>query len=187
MTDDFAGLEQEEGTSAPAPAAPAVDIEARLAAIEAATEERIKGFQRLLAGRDEELKAREAEIRELKTSGLSEDEREQLRYREIEEERDRLARELELIQLKEKYGDLLDPYQKLLNAQSAEEQLALLAALRAPAAPPAAPTPQAAPAPEPSDIDLNNPRIAEPEGITLPDGTTMTEDLADRILGIIKR
>lgn len=185
MTDDFAGQGQEEGTSVDTPANPAVDIEARLAALEAATEERVKGFQRLLAGRDQELEQLRRQNRELKTSGLSEDEREQLRYREIEEERDRLARELELIQLKDKYGDLLDPYQKLLAAESAEEQLALLASLRAPAAKPVAPTPQAQP--ESSDVDRNNPPYQMPEGVTLPDGTTMTDDLADRILGLIKR
>lgn len=175
--DELAGLPGESGASADAPAASGMDIEARLAALEAGYEERIKGFQRLLANRDQEKSALERELKELKTADLSEDERVQLTLAELQEEKDRLETELELVKLGSKYQDEMPLYQKLLGAQTAEEQLEFLRSLRSSGAAPAGKAPA-----ESSDLDLNNPRQSAPAGMILPDGTMMTDELAERIL-----
>jgi hypothetical protein len=60
--------------SASAPAAPSPEIEK----VREEFESRFKGLQRVIAEKDEVLSKAQAELKELKTAGLSEDERAQL-------------------------------------------------------------------------------------------------------------
>jgi hypothetical protein len=148
--------------------------------------ERVGGLQRVIAGKDETIKALGKELEEFKTAGLSEDEREQLQSRQLREENERLQSQLELERLGKDYGAELPIFQELLAASSAKDQLEMLRKLRTPAAPveqaPAAPAAPAVP-----DVDPNNPMRSAPTGVVLPDGRLMTDELADQILRSVDR
>lgn len=172
MNDDLAGLSDVSSDE------PADDIESRLAALEAKYEDRIKGFQRLLAGRDAEKDALQAKLEEIQSAGMPDDERLALREKKLLEENERLKTQLEFKDLASEYGEEFPIFEKLLNAPSAKDQLEALRELRAAAK--AAETPK----PSSSGVDMNNPRRSAPLPSTA-DG--MTDDLADRILGSVRR
>lgn len=175
MADDPAGSVSPEGTP---------DIEALMSQV-AEREARIKGFQTALNRKDEERKKLEREIEELKTAGLSDDERAQLRDEKLKAENERLRQENELLKLSSDYGDEMPYFQKLLSASSAQEQLEVMRELRAgiknaQASAPAAPAGNEGNVP---DVLPNNPPRASDQGyIALPDGTPMSEQMADAIL-----
>lgn len=189
MPEDAAGQAYDELESpalgtAPAPAQPATpDIEsirADIAAsikqeLEASFNERVAGFQRLIAERD-------AELRELKTAGLSEEEREQLARRESEEELEALRRENELLRLSSEFPDEMPIFRQILNAPTAKDQLALLKQIRAAQAASQAPAPPPPADPDIPDVLPTNPMRPFEEGVILPDGTVMTDALADSLL-----
>ena len=68
-------------------------------------EARFKGLQRVIAEKDEALQRYTTELSELKTAGLSEEEREQLKQTELKQRLDQLARENELLKLSKDYPD----------------------------------------------------------------------------------
>ena len=147
--------------------------------------ERVGGLQRVIAGKDETIKALGKELDEFKTAGLSEDERGQLRERQLRTENERLQQQLELERLGKDYGTELPIFQELLGATSAKDQLDMIRKLRTPAVP-ATPQAPAAPAASP-EVDPNNPMRTAPSGIVLPDGRVMTDELADQILRSVDR
>lgn len=181
------------------PADPSVDIERlvgqavakAMTAAQAQFDERAKGFQRIVAGRDLELKALRQENEELKTAGLSDDERAQFYASKYEQENAELRKQLELTRLASEFGDELPLYEQLLSAQSARDQMEILRQIRAgsqapaqaPAAASAAPSTPAVP-----EVDLNNPpRVTPTDAFLLPDGTPLTEQMADQILRSVSR
>lgn len=144
-------------------------------------EERFKGLQRVIAEKDQALEARNAELFQLKTASLSEDERAQLEVARIKEENDRLAREVELMKLAQTYGEELPIFQQLLSAESAEDQLKVLRAIRSAQAANSQPT-GAAPDVDVPDINQTNPMRSDVGG----SASGMTGDIAERILGSFK-
>lgn len=183
---DLAGRNQEDGASFE-PATPAFDIESVKAEIAAEFEERAKGFQRLLAGRDQSLEALREELEQFKTAGLSEDEREQLALRKKDSRIQELEAKLELNALAGQYGTEMPYFERLLAGESAEEQLKVMrefAQTLAPQPPPAAP---AEPEYDPSGVDMNRPGRSFEAGTLLPDGSRMTDEIADRLLSSISR
>lgn len=180
MTDQLA--DPTSGTAAP-------DIEtikAQLSAeLKAEYDERIKGFQRLLAGRDETQRVLEAQLEEFKTAGLSEEERQNLQEQRLAKENQELRAQLELAQLASEYTDEMPVFQELLSAKTAKEQLELMRRIRtaqAKAPAPATPAQSQEPELEIPDIDRNNPMRSFGDTIVLPDGRAMNEQLADQIL-----
>lgn len=171
MADDPAGSVSPDGTP---------DIEELMSEL-TAREERIKGFQTALNRKDEERRRLEREVEELKTAGLSDDERAQLRDEKLKAENERLRQENELLKLSSDYGDEMPYFQKLLAASSAQEQLEVMRALRA-GVKPQAPEAQGDRATVPDVIKNNPPRLDDERFTTLPDGTPMSEQLADAIL-----
>lgn len=184
MTDPLAGQSSASAT-APAEATDIEKIKAEIsAAMRAELDTRVAGFQRLLAGRDETIGALSQELDELKTAGLSEEEREQLRDDRLATENQELRDQLALAKLAPEYADEMPLFQELLEATDPKAQLEVLRKIRKPgvaAAPAAADAEPATP-----EIDHNNPPRQTPEGVTLPDGTLMTDDLADRVLGSVR-
>lgn len=162
------------------PVETAVDIEKIKADIAAEFDERFKGMQRLIAERETALKARDEELEELKIAGLTEEEREQFTESKKDRELKDLRMQLDLRDLEKVYGAEMPAYQKLLKAQSAEEQLETIREY----AKSLAPTAPASTAGDPDipEVDLNRPARQPLEGLTLPDGTVMTDALADQIL-----
>lgn len=149
------------------------------AAAQAAFDERAKGFQRLLAERDNALAEARRLLDDAKLASLSEDERDAEVQRRSESELERLRAENELLKLMPEYPDELPVFQRLLAAQDAKTQLDLIRELRKPAAP-ANPAP-AAPAADPAPVDPNNP--ANPQSAVISsDGVVMTDELAERLL-----
>jgi len=158
----------EASASAPAPQSPDFEkIKAEiLAAATAEMDARVGGFQTVINRLTEE-------NRQLKTAGLSEDEREQLAQDEKDQRIVELERQVALNEVVQKYPDVAEVYQKLLNAKSEEEQAKILLEMVKPAAPA---EPDAEP---PSDVDKNNPAQTTGEIIgRLPDGTPLTGDTA---------
>src|SRR3972149_6864848 len=143
MTDDLAGLAPEHpAPAAPPPAAPADDIEARLTA---KVEERIKGFQRLLAEKDQALATAQQEALDLRMSGMSEDEQAEMQWQQLQDQVTRLQQENELLALQNEYPVELPVFKGLLNADSAKAQLEAIRVLLASAKAAGAPSPQPAP------------------------------------------
>lgn len=188
MTDPLAGLNPDGSASEP-PAAPAFDIEKVKAEIAAENEERIKGFQRLLAGRDEVLEALRGELDQFKTAGLSEEEREQLEISKKDSRIQELEAQLELNALAGQYGTEMPYFQRLLASESAEDQLKVMREYAQTLVVKAEP-PEADPAKEefdPSGVDMNRPPRKFESGTLLDDGTRMTDALADRLLASVSR
>ena len=148
--------------------------------------ERVGGLQRVIAGKDETIKALGKELDEFKTAGLSDDERVQLRERQLRTENERLQQQLELERLGKDYGTELPIFQELLGAASAKDQLEMIRKLRSvvPTTPQAPTAPAVLGVPE---VDPNNPMRTAPSGIVLPDGRVMTDELADQILRSVDR
>ena len=169
--------------SASAPGIGTAEIERLKADLMATMDERVKGFQRLVAGRDETIKALSSELEEFKTAGLSEDERFQLQLERRDKEIKDLQAKLELRELSTKYGDEMPYFERLLAAENAEEQLQVMRDLRAKAS---GQLPAQAPADKPvvpDNVDLNNPpRSFDRSSVVLDDGTVMSDALADQIL-----
>jgi hypothetical protein len=146
-------------------------------------EARFKGLQRVIAEKDEALQRYTTELSELKTAGLSEEEREQLKQTELKQRLDQLARENELLKLSKDYPEELPLFQKLVGAQDVKSQLDVIRELKAAIAqvqaPAAAPKEQDL---EVSDVNPINPARREAPGVRLSDGRLMSDDIADRIL-----
>jgi len=185
MSDLLAGQAGVGGASDTSPAATIADIEKVKAEIASAFDERAKGFQRLLAGRDETIKALSEQLDELKTAGLSEDERVQLREQRLAEENEKLRTELELLELSREYGDEYPIFRELIDAPTAKDQLEAIRKMRKASVP--APSPAPAEEPETSLPDMNNPMRGTDGWGFLPDGTPMSDDLADRLLKSVSR
>jgi hypothetical protein len=184
VSDLDAGLFGEDPASAEAPGPTQADIDKVKAELSAEFEKRLTGFQRLVSKKDEALEAAMREIEELKTAGLSEDEREQLQVTKMREENQRLQAQNELLRLGGEYGDVMPYFERLLAGSSAKEQLEVMrefASLKAQAQGEPDPDPD----PEIPDIDLNRPMRQPVQGVVLPDGTVMNDELADRILGSV--
>lgn len=180
---DFATQGTDEAASAQAPGVGAAEIERLKAEMTAAMDERVKGLQRLVSGRDETIKALSSELEEFKTAGLSEDERYQLQLERRDKEIQALQAKLEMRDLAGKYGDEMPYFERLLAAGNAEEQLQVMRELRAKASGPA-PTEQAPAEPVVPDVDPNNPaRSFDSRSTVLPDGTVLNDALVDQILG----
>lgn len=156
-----------------------VDIEKVKAEFSAMMEERVKGLQRLVSGRDETIKALSTELEEFKTAGLSEDERYQLQLERKQKEIEELQSKLELRDLSSRYGDEMPYFERLLSAQNAEEQLEVMRELRAKAS--GATSTQAPAEPVVPGVDPNNP--ARTLDSSMVDGVAMNDALAEQILG----
>lgn len=182
MTDPLAGQTAEE--QAPAATPPAVsesDIEARLTA---QFEERMKGFQRMVAEKDSKLQAAERRARDLEMSGMTQDERDAAEWETMQTEVERLRQENLLLSKQNEFPSEVAVLRRLHSAANYDEQLLVLRELAKAAA---AVTPQA-PAAEPElevpNVDPNNPASPLAPGTRI-DGMEMNESLADRILGSI--
>jgi len=156
-------------------------------------DERIKGFQRLVAERDRklaDLEARfaqqEAALEDQRLAGMTDEERGTVTEQKRQTELQRLRAENELLKLGIDYATEMPLYRKLLNAPTAKDQLDIIRELSAAtSANPALPVPKKT-ADVPA-VDRTNPMRQPSEGIVLSDGTQMTDDIADRILKSIRR
>jgi len=156
-------------------------------------DERIKGFQRLVAERDRKLAdlearfaQREAALEDQRLAGMTDEERGTVTEQKRQTELQRLRAENELLKLGIDYATEMPLYRKLLNAPTAKDQLDIIRELSAAtSANPALPVPKKA-ADVPA-VDRTNPMRQPSEGIVLSDGTQMTDDIADRILKSIRR
>lgn len=166
-----------------APATPAFDPEAFKASLfsewEAKTNERISGvqssFQKLL-------NEKEAELRELKTAAMSEEEREQFAEQEAQKYIEDLEFKVWLAsEANNKYSKAAPHIQKLVEMEGDVAAYAeYLESVLNPA--PAAAEPE--PAETVPDVDPNSPApaMADPRAVVLPDGRVLTKELADQIL-----
>jgi hypothetical protein len=152
-------------------------------------DDRVKGFQRIVAEKDTAITDLLTEVRGLKTASMSEDELEQFTASEKDAEIERLRFQLQLNELSGTYGAEMPYFKRLLDADDAAGQLGIMrefaTALIQASAPEKPAAPEAtdeAPVPE---VDLNRPRVpAEAPLVTLADGSVagMTDSLADRLL-----
>lgn len=194
MEDQLAG-QPEGGASASAPAAPGIDIEAIKAQMRAEMDERVRGLQRVVGSKDDLISALRSENSQLKTAGLSEEEREQLEIEQVREENRQLQSRLALEELAAEYGTEVPFFRRLLASDNAEDQLKVMreyAQSRQPKAPDPKGSDPAADDLDVPDVDLNKGprRTSSAQGTAaqyLPDGTLMTEELADRLLSSVSR
>lgn len=178
MSENLAGLVN-GSASAPAPA----EVDNSIESVRREFEERFKGLQRVIAEKDQALEATNKELYQLKTAGLSDDERAQLETTRLREQLDQLAKENELMKLAQSYGEEIPLFQKLLGAETAEEQLRLIREIRAGQA-----ASQDRPSGNTPDVEVPgsspiNPMRPDALGAT-KDG--MSGDIADRILESFK-
>ncbi len=153
------------------------ELEARFTAL---IEDRVKGFQRVIGEKDQTIASLQ---RELKTTSMSEEEREQLAAKERDEEREQLALENQLLKLGQQYPNEVAIVQKMLAGESVTDYVAALHEALKPATP-ATPEPEQ----EVSDVDRNNPAAtptSAPAGadmIRLRDGNMITREAGIEIL-----
>jgi len=186
----------DSGTS-DTPAAPVVgqaDLDAWRTSIVAdltrVTDDRFSGFQKLLAKRDQKLGSLEQTLEELKSRTLSEDEREQLTDKALQERLRAAEAENEILKLSREYpAEVVSDFESLLGAESAKDQLEILKRLRTPAEQPAivtAPSPEGigAPSVQPasSEVDPNNPPTEFQDGLDWEQAFTQDPSLLDKIL-----
>ena len=172
-----------EGQASPVPETPVTpafdpkELETRFASL---IEDRVKGFQRIVQERDDRLAELE---RQLKTTSMSEEEREQLAAKEESERMEQLALENSLLKLGQQYPNEVAIVQKMLAGSSVEEYVAALHEAMKPATP-ATPEPEQ----EVSDVDRNNPPAtptSAPAGadmIRLSDGQLITREAGVEML-----
>jgi len=177
VEDALASQANETSASAEAPATLAPEIEK----VREEFESRFKGLQRVIAETDEVLSKAQSELKELKTAGLAEDERAQLQQDELKETLDKLARENELLKLSRDYPDEMPMFEKLLSADSTKTQLETIRELRLALSKAQAPVEKQEETEVP-DVNPTNPQRRDFGGVVMPDGTTLTEDIADKIL-----
>ena len=162
---------QADASAAPQPpaASPGDPLAAQIAEMQAEFEKRIAGFQTVINKQSEE-------IRELKTASMSEEEREQLTESESKRYIEELERKAALAEFRASHPDIYPVYDRLLKAETPEEQAIILKELVQPKAP-------EVPTPQPADIDLNNPAASsEPVAGRMPDGTPISGETAWDIL-----
>ena len=180
---NLAGQDDLDLAPAEAPATEALDIEKikqeAIAAASAAFEDRIKGFQRLMAERDNAITNLSRQLEEARLSTLGEEEREAELARREQAEVERLRAENELLKLMPDFPDELPLFQRLLAAPDAKTQLELIRELRKAAAP-ANPAP-VDPGLNPAPVDPNNPASDTLAG-GVYQGVAMDDDLAERLL-----
>lgn len=180
MTEDLAGLQTDPTSPAGTPDAGAADIEKirqeAIAKANADAEERIKGFQRLIAERDTRERELTRQLEEQRIAALPDSDREMELARRRDQEVDRLRAENELLKLMPEFPDVFPDFQRLLAASDSKAQLEFLRKLKQPQA--STPPTQA---PAPASVDPNNPAGIE-SGLILSDGTPMSADLAERVL-----
>lgn len=177
MEEKLAVQDGSTSASASAPAVAAPEIEK----IREEFESRFKGLQRVIAEKDDLLSKTQTELKELKTAGLSEDERAQLHQKETAAQLEKLARENELLKLSRDYPDEMPVFEKLLQADSTKTQLETIREIRAAIAKAQAPD-EKKESTEVPDVNPTNPPRRDFGGVVMPDGTTLTDDIADRIL-----
>lgn len=171
MDDPVAGQPAPEASaSAPAPAAIDIDkIKAEI--LEAArkeTDSRVGGFQTVI-------NRLQQENEQLRRAQLPEEERMELDSQDNDDRVAELERQLALMKLAQEFPDVAPVYQSLLDAETPEEQVAILVAgLRSSTA-------QATPEAETqvAEIDKNNPAQTVGQIVgRMPDGTPLTGDAA---------
>lgn len=176
MTDQLAARGEGTDASASAPVAPTAEIEK----VTAQYEDRLKGFQRMVAEKEKQASDLAARLEELESADLPADERFARRESKLASENAALKAQLEMAELRKEYGKEYDLYTGLLSKSSAKEQLDFAREFIANLAPQ---TPDSSPsAPDVPDVDMNNPMRKQGEGVRLSDGTILTDDIADRIL-----
>jgi hypothetical protein len=176
MTDDLEPTEGAEPADEIEQAQePAFDPEAFKASMKEELGTRIKGFQRLVSKKDEEIANLRAGL-----SDLSEDERDE-RLVASEQRIAELESALEAQRFQSQAPDEWADYQRLLQANGPEDVMAILREIKQPAEP------------EPetlvADVDPNNPMSASQEepGVLMPSGLRMTESLSQSILNAASR
>lgn len=162
------------------------DLDALASSIAETMNKRFVGFQQLVAKRDVEIETRDKTIRELKTAGMSEDELEQLTLIEREKEIESLKAKIALNELSATYGKEVPFFTRLIEADSMEDQLAVMAEYGQQFQPaPIAPAAEPAVEGQSPEVDPNRAqRTPEAPLVTLPDGSVagLTDAIADRVL-----
>ena len=155
MEQDLAALLAEG--AAPAPTAPAATVP-EIEKSKSDPDERIKGFQRLLAERETALETERREraalaerLEKLELAQMSESERDSYLSNRRSTEADTLRAENELLKLRLKHPDVADHYDRLLKAGTAEEQIEYLRTLLKPKSAPVEAQESV------SDVDPNRP------------------------------
>lgn len=182
MTNIFAG--QAGGAASSEPGSTSnlsiEEVKAQLQAeFEAKFEERIKGFQRVIGSKDERLTAFEKELKQLKTASLTPEELEELSEKEKDNRIAELESKLELQALAKDFPDEMPHFQRLLESDSAEDQLRVLRELREAVTASRSNDVAGDPAAddlEVPEVDSNNPRRPRSGGLE------MNDEIADRIL-----
>jgi hypothetical protein len=164
---DALATQGEDAASSSATATASPEIEK----LKAEYEERFKGMQRLISERERTLADLQRKQSDLELASLPDGERAIAMSRRADEELARLRAENELLKLRNEYPNEVPAFEKLLKATTPKDQLDILRELaRGMAA--------SDKAPEPPDVDPNNPMRTPSEGAF----GEMTDELADRIL-----
>lgn len=95
--------------------------------LQADSDKRIQGFQGLLDRRDAEYRAM---LDELKTAGLEPEQQEQVKANKLQQERDSLKRQVEILSMRKDFPEEVDVLMGLLEGKSLQDQLALLKGFR---------------------------------------------------------
>lgn len=161
------------------------DVVSRL---EKAMDSRFSGFQSILDKNIATVRTEFAsQLEEVRRSGMSPEELEDLQETEKERELTRLRKEVELLRMRKDHPEEVDFLSQFVNAETFNEQLQLLSKFRS-AQSQSGPTPREEPVDDESDnvpVDRNNPsrKAADSIAAIIRNGGEMTREQAAKLLG----
>lgn len=152
------------------------DLDALVSKLTADLDKRFSGFQGLLDRRDSEYRQM---LEDLKTADLSPEEREQEQASRLKTELEQYKRKVEILNMRKDFPEEVDLLTALLEGQSLQDQLSLLAKFRKVEA--AAKPQEGDNEEQPTPVDGNNaPRRSS---LSLADAATkMNKELSEKIL-----
>lgn len=152
------------------------DLDALVSKLTADLDKRFSGFQGLLDRRDSEYRQM---LEDLKTADLSPEEREQEQASRLKAELDSYKRKVEILSMRKEFPEEVDLLTSLLEGQSLQDQLSLIAKFRkveTPAKPPEGDNGE-----QPTPVDGNN--APRKQSFSLADAATkMNKELSEKIL-----
>lgn len=181
MAEELDQSAEDAGASAETPASSnAVDLDAVMAALGKKIDERFSGFQSLI---DKKVSPLASQLEELKTAGMSPEEREQLEEEAAKSRVSALERENQLLKLRTSEPDAVDFLMALESAESFEDQLALVKSkFGAGAAAQVEAAVEAAEGETTPAVDPNNPARPSQQGIVAGLSGEMNEQIADALM-----
>lgn len=159
--------------------------------LDAKMDKRYSGWQSLLSERDKVIKSIANSLDEVKTSQMSESEREQHLTAQEKQKIRELEAENALLKMRDEFPEAVPVFTKILQHDNPREQLEILQGILKPSAPEqpttSKPNPETGTQEASGNVDLNNPASGDFDGLSTQQAFEKDPGLADRLLKGVQR